>query len=112
MDLRLDHLYRETHHWEASVAWWGTLGFTFAHQWGEEPHRAGALSNGSSTVVLAEVPADSQPTAATFLSTENLEESAHQLDTDIIDTHWGTRMVSGTDPDGRIYNIEPASEAP
>ena len=112
MDLRLDHLYRETHHWEASVAWWDGLGFTFAHQWGEEPHRAAALSNGSSTVVLAEVPADSQPTAATFLATKNLEEAARQLDTDIIDTHWGTRMVTGTDPDGRIYNIEPASETP
>lgn len=110
MNLRLDHLYRETRDWQASVVWWNNLGLSFERQWGEEPHRAGVLANGTTTVVLAEVPASAEPSANTFLTTTDIEVAARQLGTDVVDTHWGTRMVTGTDPDGRIYTIEPASE--
>jgi len=110
MDLRLDHLYRETRHWADSVAWWSNLGFAFSQQWGEEPHRAGALANGSTTVVLAEVPSNAEPSATTFLATDDIDGVARQIGSDIVDTHWGSRMVTGADPDGRVYNIEPATE--
>lgn len=111
MELTLDHLYRETRHWRQSVAWWRDLGFTFAQEWGEEPHRAGTLVNGPTTIVLAEVPADVEPSATTFLATGDIEAVAGQLGATVEDTHWGTRMVTATDPDGRVYNIEREASA-
>lgn len=111
MNLRLDHLYRETNHWAESVAWWSNLGFTFTQQWGDQPHRAGTLTKGAATVVLAEVADTSEPSASTFLATDDIEGIARQLGAQVIDTHWGTRMVNGIDPDGRIYNFEPEATA-
>ena len=103
----LDHLYRETHHWDASVAWWAILGFSFAEEWGQEPHRAGRLVNGTTAVVLAEVPADQGARSSTFLRTDDLSAIAEATGEDTTETHWGTTMVSVTDPDGRTYDIEP-----
>ena len=111
MDFRFDHLYRETHHWADSGAWWGNLGFAFAQQWGEHPHRAGTLVKGATTVVLAEIPAADEPSASTFYATDHINEVARQLGSEVVDTHWGTRMVTATDPDGRTYNFEPEATA-
>ncbi|MGI9643607.1 MAG: hypothetical protein ACR2N9_12635 [Acidimicrobiia bacterium] len=107
MDIRLDHLYRETHHWTTSVEFWERLGFTFESQWGAEPHRAGTLVRGSASIVLAEVGADSEPQATVFLATDDLDGLVGLASVEAVDTHWGTRMVALTDPDGRIYNFEP-----
>ena len=109
MQLRLDHLYRETHHWVDSVAFWSNLGFSFAEQWGEEPHRAGRLVKDDTSIVLAEVASTAEPSQTTFLATDDLDGVARQVGGDIVDTHWGTRMVTIADPDGRVYNVEPAS---
>lgn len=103
----LDHLYRETHHWAASVAWWEALGFAFTEQWGSEPHRAGRLANGAASVVLAEAPSDRSLAASVFLTTDDLDAVATATHSEITETHWGTTMVSLSDPDGRTYNIEP-----
>lgn len=108
-DLALDHLYRETHEWEASVEWWSALGFSFTETWGSAPHRAGRLACGRASVVLAEVPTDADAGDAVFLTTGHLEGLAASLDSDISDTHWGTRMISLVDPDGRRYHVEPGS---
>jgi catechol 2,3-dioxygenase-like lactoylglutathione lyase family enzyme len=105
-----DHIYRETAHWDESVAFWERLGFAFAQQWGNEPHRAGHLVNDRATVVLAESP--DEPGESLFVATQDLEGVSEVLGTPIVDTHWGTRMVSATDPDGRTYNFEPRSETP
>lgn len=108
--MKLDHLYRETSRWEESVAFWQKLGFAFAEQWGSEPHRAGRLVNGDVGIVLAESPTD--PNESVFVSTDDLDRVSKALGVPIVDTHWGTRMVSATDPDGRDYHFEPRSESP
>ncbi len=110
--MELDHLYRETVHWEDSVAFWSVLGFDFVEQWGSKPHRAGRLVNGGASVVLAEVDDKDTPSSSTFLSTPSIETLAIATHTPVVDTHWGTRMVTLTDPDGRTYNFEPRSETP
>ncbi len=107
--MQLDHLYRETVKWTDSVEFWQRLGFEFAEQWGAEPHRAGRLTSGAASVVLAEVTSD--PASTIFLTTDDIGAVAEATDTSVADTHWGTRMVSLTDPDGRVYNIEPRSDA-
>lgn len=110
-EISLDHLYRETHHWDASVAWWERLGFSFDEQWGDEPHRAGRLVNGTTTVVLAETSPDQHARASVFLATGDLDAVSQVTGVAITETHWGTTMVSLTDPDGRTYNIEPGGDA-
>jgi len=109
-DLRLDHLYRETTKWDASVAWWMALGFSMVEQWGEEPHRAGKLQRDEASVVLAEVDPSTQPAGSVFLATSDIEAVATRAGVEVVDTHWGTRMVSVTDPDGRTYNFEPSNQ--
>ena len=108
--MKLDHLYRETSHWERSVEFWSQLGFDFAESWGEEPHRAGRLTNGAASVVLAET-SRGGPGESTFLAVRDIDAVASAVGESVIDTHWGTRMVSVTDPDGRTYNFEPRSDA-
>jgi hypothetical protein len=105
--MTLDHLYRETRHWEESVAWWGNLGFTFAERWGGEPHRAGRLECGGAVVVLAEVPATAEPASSVFLASDDIADLSMRTGAPVIETHWGTTMVSLTDPDGHIYHFEP-----
>lgn len=109
-DLTLDHIYRETVHWDASVSWWEGIGFRFEETWGAEPHRAGALRRGSARVVLAEVPEGSQPAATTFLASDDIDDIATRTGAAIVETHWGTRMITLEDPDGRIYNFEPQED--
>ncbi|MCB1246831.1 MAG: hypothetical protein KDB69_06185 [Acidimicrobiia bacterium] len=107
--MQLDHLYRETTAWESSVRFWADLGFEFEEQWGSRPHRAGRLTDGETSIVLAEVPSD--PVDSVFLAVGDIEAVAANAGLAVIDTHWGTRMVSLTDPDGRVYNLEPRSAA-
>jgi uncharacterized glyoxalase superfamily protein PhnB len=104
--LRINYLYRETTQWQQSVAWWENLGFTFETRWGEEPHRAGRLTNDATSVVLAEV-ALGDVSSSIFLSTDDIASISRQSGSPIVDTHWGTRVVTVSDPDGRTYNFEP-----
>lgn len=88
------------------MAFWANLGYGFAEQWGTEPHRAGRLTNGTSSVVLAEVPTETQPGSIAFFSSANLEDVAEATNGEIVETHWGTRMISLTDPEGRPVHVE------
>jgi hypothetical protein len=110
MSTELHHPYRETTRWTESVGFWSRLGLSFEQQWGSVPHRAGTLVSGTGRVVLAEVAPESEPAEATFLETSDIDAVSHATETAIVDTHWGTRMVSVTDPDGRTYNFEPRSD--
>ena len=62
------------------------------------------------SVVLAEV-ASSHPASSVFLATDDLESTSRRVGSPVVDTHWETRMVSATDPDGRTYNFEPGDES-
>ena len=106
MTTHLDHLYRETKHWEASVEFWRRLGFEFTEQWGEPPHRAGTLARDDVRIVLAETDAD-EPASTVFIGSTDIEAFAAAAGVEVVDTHWGTRMATITDPDGRTYRIEP-----
>jgi hypothetical protein len=112
MSLTVHRLYRETADWDDGVVFWRHLGFSFGEQWGSERHRSGTLSSGAARIVFAEVAPGSRPSQATFVSAANLDALAHNIEEPIADTHWGTRMVSVTDPDGRTYNFEPRSDHP
>jgi hypothetical protein len=107
----LDHLYRETHHWADTVTFWETLGFSRAETWGDAPHRAGRLVRGEAAIVVAEIPPESMPEASVFFAVDDVDDIGHRAGRDVVPTHWGTRMVTVTDPDGRTYNFEPRGQS-
>ena len=104
----IDHLYSETMHWEASVAFWEGLGFSFEDRWGDEGHRAGRLRCNDAVVVLAEVA--TSPASNVFFSVDSVDDARPGAGVEIVsgpeDTHWGTRWLRVRDPDGRVYSIE------
>jgi uncharacterized glyoxalase superfamily protein PhnB len=112
MSLTVHHLYRETADWNDRVIFWRRLEFSFGQQWGSAVHRAETLTNGAPRIMLTEDARASEPSQTAFFVGASLDALAHDIDRPITDTHWGTRMVSVTDPDGRTYNFEPRSDHP
>jgi catechol 2,3-dioxygenase-like lactoylglutathione lyase family enzyme len=106
----IDHVYAETTRWGAAVAFWKGLGFEFAERWGSEGHRAGRLVSGDAVVVVAEVPAGTEPGFSVFFATDDVDGlrpgEAVEVVTPPEDTHWGTRWLRAADPEGRVYSIE------
>jgi uncharacterized glyoxalase superfamily protein PhnB len=103
---RIGHLYAETISWEASVGFWEGLGFSFVERWGSDGHRAGRLTKGDAVVVLAEVVA--APAFNVFFDATRLDAMAlgDSVVTPLEDSHWGTRWIRVTDPDGRVFALE------
>lgn len=97
----IDHLYLETRHWDDSVAFWNALGFSFAEQWGQDGHRAGRLVSGDAVLVLAEA-GDEMTVFFSVADTAALADVAGEVE----HTHWGTKMIRVTDPDGKAFALE------
>jgi len=97
----IDHLYLETRHWDESTAFWKTLGFSFADQWGQDGHRAGRLVMGEAVIVLAEA-ADELTVFFSAADIAGLAEVVGEAER----THWGTKVIRVTDPDGHTFALE------
>jgi hypothetical protein len=105
----IDHLYVETAHWEHSERFWTNLGFTWEDRWGSDGHRAGRLTSGDATIVLAESgdPAPLTP----FFAITGADDATDLpgLVSPLEPTHWGTRWIRIADPDGRVHALEETS---
>ena len=103
---RIDHLYAETTSWEASVEFWEELGFSIVERWGSDGHRAGRLRKADAVVVLAEVA--EEPAFNVFFDVSQLDamQPGSSVVTPLEDTHWGTRWIRVTDPEGRVFALE------
>jgi len=105
----IDHLYTETRDWEASAAFWEGLGFSFVSRWGSDGHRAGRLEAGDAAIVLAEIP-DGTPQSSVFFDLVDADGftpgAAVTVSTPLEPTHWDTRWMRVTDPDGRVHALE------
>lgn len=104
----IGHIYAETTQWETSVGFWEGLGFSFAEQWGSDGHRAGRLITAGASVVLSEV--DESPAFNVFFDVSGADDMVLgeqvAVTTPLQDTHWGTRWIRVTDPDGRTFALE------
>jgi catechol 2,3-dioxygenase-like lactoylglutathione lyase family enzyme len=112
----LDHLYMESPQFEATIAFWRSIGFEVAAEWGEDGHRACRLTSNEAVVVLAEGEAPVPPTVHFGISApeamqERLAADEHvDVVTPLEDTHWGTRWIRVRDPDGNVYALESGSK--
>ena len=102
----LHHVYVETHNWGKSVAFWRALGFELE----EDRGTSGLLraQGGGPYIYLAEVPQTDKPSLELYL--EAADEAAPERPVEVVEpftsTHWGTRVMSVRDPDGRLVKLE------
>ncbi len=108
---RIDHLYAETIHWEDRVRFWGDLGFVLDDQWGSDGHRAGHMTCNEAKLVLAEVTDEPAFSVVFDIADAAGPSDLPRIATPLSDTHWGTRWISVSDPDGRVHALEERSSS-
>jgi hypothetical protein len=108
----IEHIYLETHNWGKAVAFWQALGFKLDF---ETDHGSGQLvaSNGT-RLFIAETSPEDPVGMDVYLGADQAGVPAPDPVDVVFDwtpTHWGTRVMTVRDPDGRLFRIEaPAAE--
>jgi hypothetical protein len=104
----IEAVFLETHNWGKSAKFFQGLGYEIEFA---TDHNSGQFRNGDGPYVfIAEVP-ESQ-TRRTHIVFKVADEDAFQPDAsvDVIspfeDTHWGTRLMTVRDPDGREWQLQ------
>ena len=101
-------VYLETHNWGKAAKFFESLGFELEF---ETDHNSGQLRNGSGPYVfIAEIPESQTPKLQLALAVQDADAfepgPGVEVVTDFEDTHWGTRMMTVRDPDGREWSVE------
>jgi uncharacterized glyoxalase superfamily protein PhnB len=104
----IEAVFLETHNWGKSAKFFQGLGYEIEFA---TDHNSGQLRRGGSPYLfVAEVPA-TEPTRRHVVLRVN-DADALQLDASIEvvseweDTHWGTRLMTVRDPDGREWKLQ------
>ncbi len=104
----IEAVFLETHNWGKAAKFFQSLGYELEFDTG---HNSGQLRNGTGPYVfIAEVPESKTP--ETQLVFKVADADGVQLDpsvevvTPFEDTHFGTRMMTVRDPDGRLWNVQ------
>jgi uncharacterized glyoxalase superfamily protein PhnB len=104
----IDAVFLETHNWGKSAKFFQTLGYEIEFA---TDHNSGQLRHGDGpSLFIAEVP-ETEPTR-THLVLAVADADAVELDAsvDVVspweDTHWGTRLMTVRDPDGREWKLQ------
>ena len=104
----IEAVFLETHNWGKSAKFFQGLGYEIEFA---TDHNSGQLRNGDGPYLfIAEVP-ENQPTQR-HLVFGILDADAVELDAsiDVVspweDTHWGTRLMTVRDPDGREWQLQ------
>jgi catechol 2,3-dioxygenase-like lactoylglutathione lyase family enzyme len=98
----------ETHNWGRAAKFFQSLGFELEF---ETDHNSGQLRAGSGPYVfIAEIPSDRAPELRLALSVDDPDTFKPGPGVEVVtpfeDTHWGTRIMTVRDPDGRLWAIE------
>jgi uncharacterized glyoxalase superfamily protein PhnB len=77
----------------------------------ETDHNSGQLGNSDGpSVFIAEVPADRTPQMQLVLAVTSVDGFEPGPGVEVVtpfeDMHWGTRLMTVRDPDGRLWSIE------
>ena len=104
----IEAVFLETHNWGKAASFFQKLGYTVEF---ETDHNSGQLRNGvGPTLFIAEVP-ETEPTRAHLVlavadaDAVDLDDSIEVVD-QWEDTHWGTRLMTVRDPDGREWKLQ------
>lgn len=104
----IEAVFLETHNWGKSANFFQKLGYTVEF---ETDHNSGQLRNDvGPSLFIAEVP-ETEPTrqhlvlAVADADAVDLDDSIEVVD-HWEDTHWGTRLMTVRDPDGREWKLQ------
>ncbi|MBL7494443.1 VOC family protein [Frankia sp. AgB1.9] len=104
----IEAVFLETHNWGKAARFFQALGFELEF---ETDHNSGQLRNGDgATVFIAEIPEHREPGLQVVLKVPDAD--AFQADpvvevvTPFEETHFGTRMMTVRDPDGRLWSLQ------
>lgn len=102
----IHHIHLETHNWGKSVAFWLALGYELAEDFGGSGilRPSGA---GQPYLYLEEVSPDASPGMDLYLNaTQEFAPASPVRAGDWHDSHWETRLLDVTDPDGRVFTLQ------
>jgi len=103
----IHHLLIETHSWRDSVAFWQELGWTLV----EDHGTSGKLTSpgGVPYIWLNEVAPSRTPMIEPYFDLGPAvftPRSPIEIVEPLTTTHWGTKLMSVRDPDGRIVRLQ------
>ncbi len=103
---RIDYVYVETHDWARSKEFWTSLGLHLAM----DLEGAGRFepTDGGPGIFVEEVPAEQPLGSAIYLrfGPGDLTLDADTVVEDFAPSHWGTRLATVRDPDGRTFILQ------
>jgi len=110
----IEAVFMETHNWGRAAKFFQALGYRLDFETG---HNSGQLSNGiGPSVFIAEVPEDREIDLQLVLKVPDADschlDSAVEVVTPFEDTHFGTRIMTVRDPDGRVWSLQAPATAP
>jgi hypothetical protein len=109
----IDAVFLETHNWGKSAKFFQGLGYEIEFA---TDHNSGQLRRGDSPYLfVAEVP-ESEPTHRhVVLGVADADAFEPDASVEIVggweDTHWGTRLMTVRDPDGREWKLQAPQKA-
>lgn len=109
----IEAVFLETHNWGKSAKFFQTLGYEIDFA---TDHNSGMLRNGDGPYLfIAEIP-DSEPVQRhTVLGVADADDFPVDPSIEVVspweDTHWGTRLMTVRDPDGREWKLQAPGKA-
>ena len=105
----IEAVFLETHNWGKSARFFQGLGYEIEFETG---HSSGQLrSKAGPPLFIAEIPADRDPGLQLVLRVPDADAAEATLselgvDGPFEETHFGTRMTTVRDPDGRLWGLQ------
>jgi uncharacterized glyoxalase superfamily protein PhnB len=109
----IEAVFLETHNWGKSATFFRALGYEVVF---ETDHNSGQLRRGDSPYLfISEVP-ETEPTRRhTVLAVADADAFEPEAPVEVVtqweDTHWGTRLMTVRDPDGREWKLQAPKKA-
>jgi uncharacterized glyoxalase superfamily protein PhnB len=104
----IEAVFLETHNWGKSAKFFQGLGFEIEFA---TDHNSGQLRNGDGPYLfIAEVPENQTPQTQIVLKVADADTFQPDASVDVVtpfeETHWGTRLMTVRDPDGREWQLQ------
>lgn len=108
----IEAVFLETHNWGKSAKFFQGLGYEIEFA---TDHNSGQLRRGDSPYLfVAEVPETEPPRRHIVLAVPDADELELDASVEVVsgweDTHWGTRLITVRDPDGREWKLQAPKE--
>jgi hypothetical protein len=109
----IEAVFLETHNWGKAAKFFQALGYQIEFA---TDHNSGQLRRGDGPYLfIAEVP-ESEPTRRhTVLAVTDADTFQVDASVEVVsgweDTHWGTRLMTVRDPDGREWKLQAPQKA-